>query len=66
MGKQFSGVYNVRLWKSNRTISVFCDFDTDSGGWTVIYTLFYISEINIFIYNNNYNVFSVGTESLSK
>ncbi|XP_060595944.1 microfibril-associated glycoprotein 4-like [Ruditapes philippinarum] len=29
------GVYNVTLWKSKLIIPVFCDFETDGGGWTV-------------------------------
>ncbi|XP_060581974.1 angiopoietin-related protein 2-like [Ruditapes philippinarum] len=34
-GKQQSGIYNVRLWNTSRVIPVYCDFDTDTGGWTV-------------------------------
>ncbi|XP_053387889.1 fibrinogen C domain-containing protein 1-like isoform X2 [Mercenaria mercenaria] len=30
-----SGVYSVKLWKSKQTIQVYCDMDTDNGGWTV-------------------------------
>ncbi|XP_060552934.1 A disintegrin and metalloproteinase with thrombospondin motifs adt-1-like [Ruditapes philippinarum] len=33
--RQISGIFNVTLWKTNQTIPVLCDFDTDGGGWTV-------------------------------
>ncbi|XP_060592592.1 uncharacterized protein LOC132747282 [Ruditapes philippinarum] len=39
-GKKISGVYNVRLWKTGKVIPVYCDFDTDSGGWTVFQNRF--------------------------
>ncbi|WAR17682.1 FIBA-like protein [Mya arenaria] len=29
------GVYRVKLWKSQTTISVYCDMTTSNGGWTV-------------------------------
>ncbi|XP_053381564.1 microfibril-associated glycoprotein 4-like isoform X1 [Mercenaria mercenaria] len=35
-----SGIYKIRLWKSKKIISVFCDMDTDGGGWTTIHTRF--------------------------
>ncbi|XP_060551153.1 uncharacterized protein LOC132712741 [Ruditapes philippinarum] len=35
MSKKKSGVYNVHPLKTSRAIPVYCDFDTDSGGWTV-------------------------------
>jgi hypothetical protein len=31
-----TGVYNITLWRSNVTISVYCDMDTVPPGWTVI------------------------------
>ena len=34
-GSPKSGVYTVNLWQSKRTINVYCDMDTDNGGWTV-------------------------------
>ncbi|XP_060561522.1 microfibril-associated glycoprotein 4-like [Ruditapes philippinarum] len=34
-GKPPSGIYDVRLWNTSRVIPVYCDFDTDTGGWTV-------------------------------
>ncbi|XP_060570798.1 uncharacterized protein LOC132729070 [Ruditapes philippinarum] len=30
-----TGVYNITLWRSNVTISVYCDMDTVPPGWTV-------------------------------
>jgi hypothetical protein len=38
-GKLQSGIYNVRLWKTGRVIPVYCDFETDTGGWTVCFNL---------------------------
>ncbi|XP_060565133.1 microfibril-associated glycoprotein 4-like isoform X2 [Ruditapes philippinarum] len=34
-GKLPCGIYNVRLWNTGRVIPVHCDFNTDTGGWTV-------------------------------
>jgi hypothetical protein len=39
-GKKQSGIYNVRLWNTIQSIPVYCDFDTDTGGWTVGLYLF--------------------------
>ncbi|XP_052786383.1 microfibril-associated glycoprotein 4-like [Mya arenaria] len=30
-----SGVYTIVTWKTHTTVDVFCDMDTDGGGWTV-------------------------------
>ncbi|XP_052787149.1 fibroleukin-like isoform X2 [Mya arenaria] len=35
LGTMPSGVYHITTWKTNQTASVFCDMDTDQGGWTV-------------------------------
>ncbi|XP_060607406.1 ficolin-3-like [Ruditapes philippinarum] len=34
-GKNRTGIYNISLWKTGRKTPVYCDFDTDTGGWTV-------------------------------
>jgi hypothetical protein len=48
-GKQQSGIYKVRLWYTHRDIPVFCDFDTDTGGWTVTLYYFFVVKIDIFL-----------------
>ncbi|WAR28951.1 TEuncharacterized [Mya arenaria] len=35
LGRVSSGVYHITTWKRNQNASVFCDMDTDQGGWTV-------------------------------
>ncbi|XP_052786080.1 angiopoietin-2-like [Mya arenaria] len=35
LGRVPSGVYHITTWKTNQIASVFCDMDTDQGGWTV-------------------------------
>lgn len=30
-----SGVYYIETWQTFTTLSVYCDMDTDGGGWTV-------------------------------
>ncbi|KAK2189745.1 hypothetical protein NP493_98g03015 [Ridgeia piscesae] len=35
-GQRTSGVYEIYIAKVNKTIKVFCDQDTDNGGWLVI------------------------------
>ncbi|XP_053391925.1 hemicentin-1-like isoform X2 [Mercenaria mercenaria] len=30
-----SGVYNITLWRSKQNTQVYCDMETDNGGWTV-------------------------------
>ncbi|WAR28948.1 FBCDA-like protein [Mya arenaria] len=35
LGSVPSGVYHITTWKTNQHAKVFCDMDTDQGGWTV-------------------------------
>ncbi|XP_052785944.1 fibroleukin-like [Mya arenaria] len=35
LGSVSSGVYLITTWKTNQHTKVFCDMDTDQGGWTV-------------------------------
>jgi hypothetical protein len=42
-GRLPSGIYDVRLWNTSRVIPVYCDFDTDKGGWTVVLYLFLLN-----------------------
>jgi hypothetical protein len=37
-----SGVYNVILWRSKVVKEIYCDMDTDNGGWTVCDIMFHV------------------------
>lgn len=55
-----SGIYWIKLWKSRKSLEVFCDLETDKGGWTVfIYLSTHIySFMNLFIYHRNFRFVS--------
>ena len=36
--KAKSGIYTVKTKISNVTMDVYCDMDTDDGGWTLVHS----------------------------
>jgi len=57
-----SGVYSVKIYNTNKTIQVYCDMDTDGGGWTVLQRRIDGSE-NFY---RNWSNYSLGFGNLSK
>ncbi|XP_045215516.2 techylectin-5A-like [Mercenaria mercenaria] len=51
-----TGVHEIKLWKSRKTLNVFCDMDTAGGGWTVFQNRF-DGAIN---FNENFTAYETG------
>ncbi|XP_045207581.2 uncharacterized protein LOC123559654 isoform X6 [Mercenaria mercenaria] len=56
-----SGIYQIRLWKSQKLATVYCDMHTDGGGWTVFQNRF-IGSVD---FNRNFSEYENGFGAIS-